>query len=381
VTITGIPRIPFLDLSRQHKEIAAPLAVAVDKVISQGRFILAEEVSEFEQEWATYCGTSACAGVASGTDAISLALSACGKIVAGRGDEVITSALSAGYTALAILQAGAVPVFADVDPETLLLDPSSVESRVTSQTRAIVPVHLYGRVCEMQPLADIAVRYGLAIVEDAAQAHGAWKPQTAVFELGSIAAFSFYPTKNLGACGDGGAVVSNDTDLISRVKLLREGGHENAYWQSVTGRNSRLDELQAAILRVKLPYLAEWNERRRKLSDIYDLTLASSNDVHPVRRGRRSAHHLYVVVSTCRDDIRRYLRNEGIETVVHYPFSLDQCSMFGRQTGENKHAERASSSVLSLPMNSHTTVSEVAAVCDTILRFRKQARSASLQCI
>ena len=374
MSTTGTEKIiPFLDLSRQHKEIEAELREAVGTVLARGSFVLGEEVARFESEWATYSGATGCAGVASGTDAVSLALLASGAITAGQGDEVITPALSAGYTALAIVQAGAIPVFADVDPATLLIDPASVERLITSRTRAIVPVHLYGQICDIDALTDLARKHDLKIIEDAAQAHGAWRIDGSKREHHRTAAFSFYPTKNLGACGDGGAVVSDDVELIDRVKMLRQGGHQEALMQSTVGRNSRLDEIQAAILRVKLRRLDEWNQRRSRLAGICDELLASSEHVRLVQRlpGAAHANHLYVIRTEARDDLRGFLSARRIETAVHYPVPLHRASLFahGGSPQQLDASDAAAAEVVSLPMNSHSEEWEIAAAAKAILEF------------
>ena len=369
--------IPFLDLSRQHKEIETELTAAISNVFSRGTFVLGEEVCSFESEWAAYCGTGASAGVASGTDAIALALLASGAVSPGRRDEVITAAISAGYTALAIRQAGAVPIFADIDPDTALIDPASVERLIGPRTKAIVPVHLYGQICDMQALSSIAGAHGLTMVEDAAQAHGAWRLEPTELGRSRTAAFSFYPTKNLGACGDGGAVVSDDAELIERVKLLRQGGHPTAMTQNVVGQNSRLDEIQAAILRVKLKRLDAWNQRRARLADFYDGLLARTR-VRPVERLRhnRHANHLYVVRSDDRDELRTFLRTRGIETLIHYPTPLHREPLF-----ESDHdgridlpaADALSKQIVSLPLNSHSADSEIEAVGAALIEFDRKA--------
>ena len=378
MSTTGIEKtIPFLDLSRQHKEIEPELRESVSSVLARGSFVLGEQVSRFESEWSSYCGASECAGVASGTDAVSLALLASGAITAGRGDEVITPALSAGYTALAIVQAGAIPVFADVDPSTLLIDPTSVERLITSRTRAIVPVHLYGQICDLDGLTDLAGKHDLKIIEDAAQAHGAWRIAESERGLHRTAAFSFYPTKNLGACGDGGAVVSDDVELVDRVKVLRQGGHPEALTQSTVGRNSRLDEVQAAILRVKLRWLDEWNQRRSKLAAIYDELLVSSEHVRTVQRrpGGAHANHLYVIRTEERDELRAFLSSRRVETAVHYPMALHRASLFsagGLPSHQLDAADSAAAEVVSLPMNSHLEEWEAAAAGNAIIEFARR---------
>ena len=367
--------IPFLDLSRQHREVEAEIIAAISKVISRSTFVLGNEVSCFEAEWAAYCGTLGCAAVANGTDAICLSLLASGVVTPGNGDEVITSSISAGYTALAILQAGAVPVFVDVDRETLLVDPASVERSITQLTKAIVPVHLYGQICDIDAISAIALRHGLSVIEDAAQAHGAWRNEPSGFDR--IGAFSFYPTKNLGACGDGGAVVSNDMEFIQRIKCLRQGGHQAALAQPITGRNSRLDEIQAAVLRIKLGRLDEWNQGRSRLADNYDQILLSLEGVEPLKRNPRDRHadHLYVVKTRRRNELRAFLQNRSIETAVHYPVPLNHEPLFmleGRAAADITVADEVSSQILSLPLNSHSFDWEIEAVAQAILEFERQ---------
>src|ERR687890_716189 len=247
--------VSFLDLRRGHEEVAAGVGAAFERVLDGGAYILGREVEAFEREWARFCGAAACAGVGNGTDALALALRASGAVRPGGRDEVITAPLTAGYTALAVADAGGVPVFADINPDTYTLDPRGLERALTPRTRAIVPVHLYGRMSDIEAVCEFAARRGLVVVEDAAQAHGARRGGRAAGAWGHAAAFSFYPTKNLGAYGDGGAVTSNDARLVERVKELRQGGHDAATAGSVAGRNSRLDELQAAAPRVKIKKL------------------------------------------------------------------------------------------------------------------------------
>ena len=248
-------RIPFLDLRRQLEEIGAEVDEALRRVLRGGAYILGPEVEAFEEEWARFCGARFAAGVGNGTDALALALLASGAVRPGAGDEVVTTPLTAAYTALAILNAGAVPVFADVDPQTLTLSPAALDAAVTPRTRAVIPVHLYGQTADISGIHAVAARHELFILEDAAQAHGASYRGKLTGGLGLAAAFSFYPTKNLGAYGDGGAVTSNNEELIERVKTLRQGGHAAALGGEVAGLNSRLDEAQAAVLRVKLKRL------------------------------------------------------------------------------------------------------------------------------
>lgn len=342
-----------------------------------GVFILGREVEAFEEEWAGFCGVHGAAGVNSGTDALTLALIASRAVNKHRGDEVITSPLSAAYTSLAILNAGAVPVFADIDPQTYTLDPSAVERAITPRTRAIIPVHLYGQMADMHALRDVAARRGLVVIEDAAQAHGACVGGKRAGAHAHAAAFSFYPTKNLGACGDAGAVTSDDVALIERVKILRQGGHAAAISTGVEGRNSRLDEMQAALLRVKLQHLEKWNERRRSLARIYDQTLRDTSLQLPATSAPEAhVHHLYVIQHTQRDRLRSHLKTHGIETLIHYPFLLHQQPLFQRSEQRTLPvAEDVASKILSLPLHPHLTEEETSEVAETILLFESGRRN------
>lgn len=360
--------IPFLDLTRQHQEIEIELGAAIQRVISRGHFVLGEEVAEFEREWSRFSGAEGAASVGSGTDALTLSLIASGAVKKGSGDEVIVPALTAGYTALAVLNAGAVPVFADIDSETCTVEPQSIEDAITPKTKAIVPVHLYGQAAPVSQISQVANRHSLLIIEDAAQAHGIRLHEETV-----AAAFSFYPTKNLSAYGDGGAIVSNEAQLIERIKLLRQGGHQAALEGEVEGRNSRLDEIQAAVLRVKLKRLSRWNERRRELAALYSEMLSGVEGLKTpaVSQPDTRVFHLYVVQHAERDRLRRHLSERGIETMVHYPFLLHQQKLFRRP--EQKQlpvAEALVSKLLSLPLYPQMTKAEVREVANAVKDFK-----------
>lgn len=366
--------IPFLDLTRQHREVEAELTAAFARVMKGGVYILGPEVEAFEEEWADFCSVRGAVAVGSGTDALALALTASGAVRKGHLDEVITSPLTAAYTALAITNAGGVPVFADLNPQTLTLDPQSVEEAITAHTRAIVPVHLYGRMADMISLCKVAERYNLAVIEDAAQAHGAsqgGKPGGGSKSLAAV--FSFYPTKNLGACGDGGAVVSNDLALINRIKTLRQGGHPAALQGTTEGRNSRLDEVQAALLRVKLRYLDGWNLKRQSLAALYSEALRGCDarlSVPPAHEPAGHVYHLYVVQHPKRERLRAHLAARRIETIIHYPYLLHQQSLFRRNEQRLlPTAERVVTNILSLPLYPQMTVKEITTVAQAILDF------------
>jgi len=363
--------VPFLDLKRQLGQIGTEATAALTRVLEGGVYVLGGETEAFEDEWARYCGVRSAAGVNSGTDALSLALNASGAVRPGGRDEVITNPLTAGYTALAILKAGGVPVFADLDPHTYTLDPRAIERALTPRTRAVVPVHIYGRMADMESIGAFAARHDLFVIEDAAQAHGAHIGGKRAGAHGHAAAFSFYPTKNLGAFGDGGAVTSDDTSLIERVKNLRQGGHLAAIRAEAPGLNSRLDEMQAALLRVKLRYLDAWNCERQRLAAVYDNALADSRVVTP-RLSTPGSHvyHLYVVQHPRRDLLRRHLAARGIETFIHYPYSLHQQLLF-RRAGQPALpvAEELALNILSLPLYPQLSDEECRLVAEAIHSF------------
>lgn len=365
--------VQYLDLKRQHQEIETELTEALTRVIESGAYILGREVETFEHEWARFCGAREAAGTASGTDALTLALLAFGAIRQNARDEVITPTLTAAYTALAILNAGAVPVFADIDPQTYTISPESIVRVITSRTRAILPVHLYGQLADLKAISEIASHHRLTVIEDAAQAHGACSQQSVAGAHSLAAAFSFYPTKNLGAAGDGGAVVSNDTELIERVKLLRQGGNVRALQNSLAGRNSRLDEMQAALLSVKLKHLKEWNSRRHHLARLYQERLRDCPRISlPLAPGQPEAHvyHLYVIQHPERERLRDHLAKRGIETMIHYPYLLHQQPLFRRSEQiPLPVAEHLSEKILSLPLYPQLSVEEVNTVCDAIIEF------------
>jgi dTDP-4-amino-4,6-dideoxygalactose transaminase len=366
--------ISFLDLRREHDEVGAGVRAAVERVLSGGAYVLGREVEAFEREWARRCGVRGCAGVGNGTDALALALVASGAVRPGKRDEVITAPLTAGYTALAVANAGGIPVFADVAPDTYTLDPRSLERALTPRTRAIVPVHLYGQMADVEAICEFAARRGLVVVEDAAQAHGARLPGRPAGSWGHAAAFSFYPTKNLGAYGDGGAITSDDPGLIERVKELRQGGHTSALRGRVQGRNSRLDELQAAVLRVKLGRLDAWNATRRRLAGMYRRLLArgGSRLILPRAHAGAGAHvfHLYVVRHPARERLRAHLSARGVETLIHYPSPLHRQPLF-RRRGQPALpvAEGFADEIFSLPLYPQLRDEELHAVAEAVLEF------------
>lgn len=366
--------IPFLDLTRQYREVEAEINAASMRVMASGAYILAREVEAFEAEWAGFCGLRGAAAVGNGTDALALALKASGAIGQGGQDEVITTPLTAAYTALAILNAGAIPVFADINPRTYTLDPRALEEAITPRTRAVIPVHLYGQMADMPAICSVAARHNLFVLEDAAQAHGARLDGRMAGSYGHATAFSFYPTKNLGAVGDGGAVVSNDPGLIERVKQLRQGGHPPAIMSETEGRNSRLDEIQAAILRVKLKRLENWNQKRRTLARLYDEKFKGARttraSIPHAPETAEHVYHLYVIEHPSRDALRAFLAARGIETMIHYPYLLHQQKLFQSNSQPSLTvAEQVQSNILSLPLYAQLGIEEAAEVADAVLEF------------
>jgi dTDP-3-amino-3,4,6-trideoxy-alpha-D-glucose transaminase len=370
-------KVPFLDLSRESDELGGELEAAVGRVLAGGRFVLGEAVEEFERAWARYCGAGHAVGVGSGTDAVTLALQAVGV---GPGDEVITAANTCVPTVAGIEAAGAVPVLADVRPDTFTLDPAGLARSLGERTRAIVPVHLYGQCADVEPILAFAREHGLKVIEDAAQAHGAEYSGRRAGSLGDAAAFSFYPTKNLGAAGDGGAVVTNSAEVAARARLLRVYGEDENRVSHLRGRNSRLDALQAAVLSVKLRRLEAWNERRKALAARYVDALADSDLALPLEApGRRHVYHLFVVRSPRRDDLRQALAGRGIDTMTHYARTVHQhpayASLAG-QPGSLATSEQLAREVLSLPLYPQLTEAEVDAVCETVLEALSVALNA-----
>ncbi len=343
--------IPLVDLKTAYARLHAEIDAAVARVLAGGWYILGPEVSAFEAEFAAYLGASHAVGVASGTDAVLLALRALGV---GPGDEVITVAHTAVATVAAIALCGATPRFVDIDPATYTLDPGRLEAAITPRTRAVVPVHLYGAPADMPPILAIARAHGLLVVEDCAQAHGATTGGRRVGTLGDAAAFSFYPTKNLGALGDGGAVVTDRPEVAERLRLLRQYGWRERYVSDVEGVNSRLDELQAAILRVRLRHLDAENAARRRLAARYDAALAGLPLGLPsARPDERAVYHLYVVAADKRDALAAHLAAQGIGTGVHYPVPIHRQPAYahhGYGSGSLPATEAAAARVLSLPM-------------------------------
>ncbi len=343
--------IPFVDLRAQYREIQREVEEAVAGVLANAAYVLGSEVESFESEFADYCGAAHGVGVNSGTSALHLALLAAGV---GPGDEVITAPFTFIATAATIRYAGATPVFVDVDPVSLTLDPAQLEAAITPRTMAVVPVHIYGQPADMDPILEITRRHGLVVIEDAAQAHGSEYKGRRAGGLGDIGCFSFYPTKNLGACGEGGMVVTSDPEREKRVRLLRDWGQTSKYRHELLGFNYRMEGIQGAILRVKLRHLERWTEMRRAHAARYDEALANSGVSTPVAMPwARHVYHAYTVRSPRRDALRDALSEDGIQSAIHYPVPLHRQPIFkdlGYGPGAFPRVEAAADEVLCLPI-------------------------------
>jgi dTDP-4-amino-4,6-dideoxygalactose transaminase len=372
--------IPLCDLYAQYLTLKSDIDAAIERIVTQTAFIGGEEVRRFEREFADYCEATACVGVGNGTDALYVALRALGI---GSGDEVITVAHTFIATAEAITLTGARPVFVDITEDTMLMDPDAVEAAVTPRTRAIIPVHLYGQPCDMDRIMEIARRHGLKVVEDAAQAHGArWRGKR-VGSFGDAACFSFYPGKNLGAYGDGGAVVSRDESLIHRIRMLANHGRTDKYIHESEGVNSRLDGLQAAILRVKLRTLDASNAARQRHARHYLDRLSDSDVVLPVVHPEtESVWHLFVVRAQNRDSLQAALQKQGIGAGVHYPVPLHRQPAYkylAMREGTLPVTERVAAHVLSLPMFPELTREQVNLVADSVVETVQPDRIVTAQ--
>lgn len=360
-------KVPFVDLQIQYQNLQNEIMPAIASVMQRGAFILGEEVSQFEQSFAEYCGAKYCVGVASGCDALLWALKAC-KI--GPGDEVITAANTFIATVLAISFAGARPVLVDCLEDTYEMDPQAVRRAITPRTKAIMPVHLYGHPADMDAIMAIAREHGLIVIEDAAQAHGAMYKGKKCGTFGKIGCFSFYPGKNLGAYGDGGAIVTDDPEMAAQVRMLRNYGQPRKYYHEIVGWNSRLDTVQAAILNVKLRRLDEWNEARREHARRYCELLASMPVVLPQEAPHaRHVYHLFVIRIARRDDVMAQLAARGISCGIHYPVPVHlqmAYSSLGYNRGSFPISERVAGEILSLPMYPELTDQQIEYVCDEI---------------
>ena len=353
-------KVPFLDLRREYKTLKKDIDSALSRVVSSGNYILGQEVQEFEKTFAKYIGVKYAIGVGSGTEALQLALLASGVK---SGDEVITAANTCGPTISAIMAAGAVPVLIDVDPQNYCLNVSEVARKITRKTKAIVPVHLYGQVVDLNPIMDLSKQYSVSIIEDCAQAHGARYKTKKAGSIGDAGAFSFYPTKNMGAFGDGGIITTNSRDLANKCRLLRNYGQKNRYEHELAGFNSRLDELQAAILRIKLGKLDEWNMRRREIAKKYNYGIDNPNISLPIEMSYAyHIYHLYVIRVKSRKTFMSFLAKYGISTLIHYPIPMHRQRFYIELINKRDHfpvADELATQIISLPLYPYLKEEEV----------------------
>jgi len=367
--------IPFLDVKIQYRQIEAEVKPILEDIMANGAFIGGSQVTGFEEEFAAFCGGGHCIGLNSGTDALRFALMAAGV---GPGDEAITVPHTFIATTEAISQAGATPVFVDIDPATCCIDVNQIQRRITSRTRAIVPVHLYGQTADMDPILEIARKHQLAVIEDACQAHGALYKGRPAGSMGTAGCFSFYPGKNLGAFGDAGAVVTRDEKLAQTVRMLREHGQSRKYFHDMEGYTGRLDAIQAAVLRLKLRRLADWNRARRKNAAYYTQLLTGIPGVAVVEEAEyaQAVYHLYVIRVDDRDGLQEFLTEKGVGTGLHYPLPLHLQKAYahmGFKKGDFPVSENTAGRLLSLPMYAELTEVQIEYVADCIKEYMKGA--------
>ncbi|MBL7187036.1 MAG: DegT/DnrJ/EryC1/StrS family aminotransferase [Phycisphaerae bacterium] len=363
-------QIPLLDLKLQYAAIRDEVAQAIDKVCESQFFALGPAVAEFEENVAAYCSSKFAIGVSSGTDALLISLMALG---AGPGDEAITTAFTFFATAGSIVRVGAKPVFVDVDPDSFNIDPAAIEEKITEKTKAIVPVHLYGQIADMNAVNEIARRHNLAVIEDAAQAIGASRNGTKAGNFGDCGCFSFYPTKNLGCFGDGGLVTTNSDDIAEKIKILRNHGQDPAYFYKIIGGNFRLDGIQGAVLNVKLKYLDSWNDKRRQNAWLYDSLFADSPVKTPeIDTDNVSIYHQYTVTVPERDKLQEFLAENQIGSAVFYPkpLHLQDCfAELGYKEGDLPVTERLCNEVLSLPVYPELSPEKIEHVAGIVLKY------------
>lgn len=363
-------KVPYLDLKAQYQSLKPEIDAAIGRVLDSCQFVLGSEVGGFEQEFAAYTQTSDCIALNSGTSALHLALLAAGV---GTGDEVITVPFTFVASVAAVLYAGAKPVLVDIDPQSFTIDPAAIEARITSRTKAILPVHLYGQAADMDPIMEIARRHGLIVIEDAAQAHGAKYKGRSVGSIGDMACFSFYPGKNLGAYGEGGAVTTNNPEYAHTVRMLRDWGQDRKYHHLLRGYNYRMEGFQGAILRVKLKHLDKWTEARRSVVKRYNELLAGSDVETPKEMSwGRHVYHVYTLRAEDRDGLQAALTAEGIQTGIHYPVPVHlqpAYSDLGYVRGSFPEAEKAATEVLSLPLYPEMTDNQVQTVAQSLAAF------------
>ncbi|MEA3223414.1 MAG: DegT/DnrJ/EryC1/StrS family aminotransferase [Thermodesulfobacteriota bacterium] len=362
-------KVRLFDFEREILAIGGEIKEGIARVLNSGRYILGPELEEFEREFATLCNARFCIGTASGTDALFLALKA---LDVGPGDEIITVANTFAATALAIVHTGARPVFVDIENNSHLMNPSLIEDAITGRTKGIIPVHLYGLCADMDQINSIAQRHHLFVLEDACQAHGALYKTRPAGCLGNAAAFSFYPTKNLGAYGDGGCITTDDLKLYNKLILLRDYGRKDRYYHEILGYNSRLDEIQAAILRVKLRYLGDWIEKKQRIAGTYNAAFDNINHIKlKPDKGSTHVYHLYVVAVDKRDELKSYLDEKGVETLIHYPVPLHRQPVFAgaKVLSVLENTELRAIQILSLPMHPWLKDKEVGYVINAVMGF------------
>jgi dTDP-4-amino-4,6-dideoxygalactose transaminase len=359
--------VPFVDLQAQYREIKEEIDAAIARVVESASFVLGPEVEAFEAAFAEYVGARFCVGVSNGTAAVQLAVTACGI---GAGDEVLVPANTFFATAEAVSTAGAVPVFVDADAVSYTIDTTKIEAAITERTRAIIPVHLYGQAADLDPIKEIAARHNLVVIEDAAQAHGSLYRGRKVGALSHAGCFSFYPGKNLGAYGEGGAVVTDDAEVARRVRLLRDHGSERKYHHEIVGYNFRLEAIQGAVLRVKLAHLDRWNDLRRAHAARYHELLGKTPLIRPREMEyARHVYHLYVVQTQGREALQKILSEAGVQTGIHYPVPVHlqpAYSSLQYKTGDFPETERQAARVLSLPMYPELTDEQIMRVAEAI---------------
>jgi dTDP-4-amino-4,6-dideoxygalactose transaminase len=361
-------KVRFVDLSAQHKPLESELKDVFSRVLANGSFVLGPEVEKFEKMFASYCQTEHCVAVTNGTAALQLTLQALGV---GPGDEVVTVAHTFIATAEAINAAGARPLFVDIDPLSYTMDPAKLEEAITSKTKAIIPVHLYGQPADMDAINAIAAKHGIPVIEDSCQAHGAKYKGRPTGSLGTAACFSFYPSKNLGACGEGGAVTTNDAELAKKLRMLRDHGSVKKYEHDFPAYNLRLEGIQGGVLAVKLPHLDGWNDNRRVLAARYQELFAGSKVVAPKEMPySHHVYHLYVVVVEDRDALKKALSEQGIENGLHYPIPLHLQKAYaylGYKEGDFPVSEHVAANHVSLPMYAELPIEHVEHVAKTVL--------------
>ncbi len=368
-------KVPFGDMKLHYQTYKTQIDTAVHRVLESGHYILGSELEKFEADFEKWLGAGYAAGCASGTEAIYLALAAAGVTT---GDEVIVVAHTAVPTISAISMTGATPVFVDIDPNTCLMDVELVEVKITPKTKAIVPVHLYGQVVDMDPLLKIAAKHNLMLLEDCAQSTGATYKGAVAGTMGDYGAFSFYPSKNLGAFGDGGGISTNKRENFDQLVKLRNYGQSKRYYHDIVGINSRLDEMQAAILGAQLPFVHQWNERRREIAKRYNEGLKGIVQTPVEEEGRKHVYHLYVIQSDHRDELQEYLLEKGVGTLIHYPnpAHLQKAYGFlGYKPGALPQTEKVVKRILSLPMHPGVTDEQVDIVIDAIGNFYSELKS------